>query len=87
MAGKKKVKDMRRLLSEYIKCLDKGQDRNDLMVALKKEKDTSEDYEYIYKEAALAQFLYYSRIAKERLPVMRQRFRELRSQVPFTSNK
>lgn len=86
MSGKKEIKDMKRLLSEYIECLEKGQDRNDLLEALKQEKDISENYESIYKEATLAQFLYYNRLAEERLPVMRQRFQELRNQLAHSDD-
>jgi transcriptional regulator with XRE-family HTH domain len=81
MSGKKEIKEMKNLLSEYIENLEKGQERTDLLEALKLEKDVSEAHENIYKDAALAQFLYYNRLAEECLPIMRLRFKELRNKL------
>ncbi len=86
MSGKKEIKDMKNLLSEYIECLEKGQERTDLLEALKLEKDVSKAHENIYKDAALAQFFYYNRLAEERLPIMRQRFQELRNKLAHSEN-
>jgi|GEM_PF-6283803 len=81
MSGKIEIKEMKNLLSEYIECLEKGQDRTELLEALKQKKDISEAFEAVYKDAELAQFFYYNRLAEDRLPIMRQRFQELRNKL------
>lgn len=86
MSGRKEINEMKKWLTEYIENLEKGQDRTDLLEALKHEKDISEAYESLYKEAALAQFIYYSRLAEERLPIMRQRFQKLRNKLAHSDN-
>lgn len=86
MSGKKDINEMKNILTEYIENLEKNQDRTDLMETLKQEKDISAVYENIYKDAALAQFFHYSRLAEERLPIMRQRFQELRNKLAHSEN-
>lgn len=81
MSGKKEAKKMKEILSKYIQSLEEGQERTDLLKALKEEKDISEAGENAYEDAALAQFFFYNSLAEARLPYLQQRFQEMQNKL------